>query len=100
MDAHLKPSRDAIKQMTIISEHSMNTPPVYLDYNATTPLNFAEWGADAMTLSAHKDRGPKGVAALIVQGLSAAVLLGNYVIHRPAILRPLVAVVIKTHFAA
>ena len=32
-----------------------------------TPLNFAEWGADAMTLSAHKARGPKGVAALIVR---------------------------------
>lgn len=31
------------------------------------PLNFAEWGVDAMTLSAHKARGPKGVAALIVR---------------------------------
>ena len=32
-----------------------------------TPIHFAEWGADAMTLSAHKARGPKGVAALIVR---------------------------------
>ncbi|MGI9306463.1 MAG: cysteine desulfurase family protein [Gammaproteobacteria bacterium] len=31
------------------------------------PVNFAEWGADAMTLSAHKARGPKGAAALIVR---------------------------------
>ncbi|MGI9296655.1 MAG: cysteine desulfurase family protein [Gammaproteobacteria bacterium] len=31
------------------------------------PLDFAGWGADAMTLSAHKARGPKGVAALIVR---------------------------------
>ena len=31
------------------------------------PLNFAGCGADAMTLSAHKAYGPKGVAALIVR---------------------------------
>ena len=31
------------------------------------PLNFARCGADAMTLSAHKAYGPKGVAALIVR---------------------------------
>lgn len=30
-------------------------------------VNFAGWEADAMTLSAHKARGPKGVAALIVR---------------------------------
>jgi len=31
------------------------------------PLSFAELGVDAMTLSAHKFYGPKGVAALIVR---------------------------------
>ena len=31
------------------------------------PVDFSGWGADAMTLSAHKARGPKGVAALIVR---------------------------------
>ena len=31
------------------------------------PVDFSGWGADAMTLSAHKTRGPKGVAALIVR---------------------------------
>ena len=31
------------------------------------PVNFAELGADAMTLSAHKAYGPKGAAALIVR---------------------------------
>lgn len=31
------------------------------------PVDFAGWGADAMTVSAHKARGPKGAAALIVR---------------------------------
>ena len=31
------------------------------------PVSFDEWGVDAMTLSAHKCYGPKGVAALIVR---------------------------------
>ncbi len=31
------------------------------------PVNFAELGADAMTVSAHKAGGPKGAAALIVR---------------------------------
>jgi cysteine desulfurase len=31
------------------------------------PLNFKALGVDAMTLSAHKAQGPKGVAALIVR---------------------------------
>ena len=31
------------------------------------PVDFSGWEADAMTLSAHKARGPKGVAALIVR---------------------------------
>ncbi|MGU9951122.1 MAG: cysteine desulfurase family protein [Gammaproteobacteria bacterium WSBS_2016_MAG_OTU1] len=30
-------------------------------------IDFAGWGVDAMTLSAHKARGPKGVAALLVR---------------------------------
>ena len=30
-------------------------------------VDFDGWGADAMTLSAHKARGPKGVAALVVR---------------------------------
>ncbi|MGI9338644.1 MAG: cysteine desulfurase family protein [Gammaproteobacteria bacterium] len=32
------------------------------------PVSFAELGADAMTLSAHKAGGPKGAAALIIRG--------------------------------
>ena len=40
------------------------------------PVDFSGWGADAMTLSAHKARGPKGVAALIVRpGVDWAPLL-------------------------
>ena len=40
------------------------------------PVNFAELGADAMTLSAHKAYGPKGAAALIVRrGVDWAPLL-------------------------
>lgn len=31
------------------------------------PVDFAGWGVDAMTLSAHKAGGPKGVAALVVK---------------------------------
>ena len=40
------------------------------------PLNFAELGADAMTISAHKAYGPKGAAALIAKrGMDWAPLL-------------------------
>jgi len=40
------------------------------------PVDFAGWGVDAMTLSAHKARGPKGVAALVVKsGVDWAPLL-------------------------
>ena len=41
-----------------------------------TSLDFAGWGVDAMTLSAHKAYGPKGVAALIARrGVDWAPLL-------------------------
>ncbi|WP_422846085.1 cysteine desulfurase family protein [Acidovorax sp. M2(2025)] len=62
---------------------------VHLHVDATQwvgklPFDFAEWGADAVSLSAHKFNGPKGVGALLLrQGVGICpVVPGSQERHR------------------